>query len=1110
MEPYFTLSVQFSARSRQVLELPGAGSGPQPAPRLFRLRQVASRLQAARPELPDCAVDLELLALLNEALRAVADRFLAARHCRVEASGLTLDGGTVTLPGFDAVLSSFVRLFPADAVLRGLAPEILLAMPRGRRLALLELPLLLLQNGNPAARRLRPLFDDAELQEKVGYRSLVTQLDRVLLPPTGTDWPAASLLELLGRPLAAAPDSLAQQLAYVRRHWRQWLPPELLDAIAVGMAVLAEQNRPRGFGPGPSLAPHLGYGPGDAPRFSADQAWMPNVVLIAKSIYVWLDQLTRIYRRPVRSLAAIPEAELDLLARRGFTALWPIGIWERSPASRRVKQLRGNPDAMASAYALFDYQVAEDLGGWAELEQLCERCRQRGIRLACDVVPNHTGIDSRWMQEHPDWFVQLSYPPYPGYCFSGPDLSPNPDLGLFLEDGYWDHSDAAVVFKHLDRRTGQERYIYHGNDGTHLPWNDTAQLNFLLPEVREAMIQTILRVARSMPIIRFDAAMTLVRKHFQRLWFPLPGGGAGVPSRAEHWMSREEFERLLPREFWREVVDRVAAEAPDTLLLAEAFWLMEGFFVGTLGMHRVYNSAFMNMLKREENEKYRQLLKSTLAASPETLKRFVNFMSNPDEATAVEQFGKGDKYFAAAVLLATMPGLPMFGHGQIEGFEEKYGMEFSRAQREEALDEGFAAYHEHLICPLLHQRYLFSGVENFALYDFVVEGGVDEDVFCYSNRVGSERALVIVRNRSGSGFGRIHQACPKAGVLTGAAEPTVARTLGEALALSGADGVFYRFRDLGSGLEYLRSGQELCTGGITLAVGDYQYLVLRDFAELHDEDGTWRQLWQHLAGQPVADLEREVQRQRLRPLLVLFRDLLRRGLPPREIVGEEQVALEAGLADWAQLLGQARGPANAWRGLFSEILAQWSMVEPWMAAAETAEPDETQVDALLPEARLAALLWPLLLIRQVALRGNVPSASRALDGLLDMLLEEGLRPGLPPATAEEDAVWLKLLLRYGGEGQGWRQAALHLTADEELRTYLQIHLYQNHEWFNLERLAWLAAGLAWCEIFDAARPSTQRSAAHVEDLPAIRKRVASILAKAEQAGYRLDKFMALQ
>ena len=68
---------------------------------------------------------------------------------------------------------------------------------------------------------------------------------------------------------------------------------------------------------------------------------------------------------------------------------------------------------------------------------------------------------------------------------------------------------------------------------------------------------------------------------------------------------------------------------------------MEGYFVRTLGMHRVYNSAFMNMLKKEENEKYRYTVKNTLEFDPQVLKRFVNFMNNPDEETAVAQFGKG-------------------------------------------------------------------------------------------------------------------------------------------------------------------------------------------------------------------------------------------------------------------------------------------------------------------------------------------------------------------------------------------------------------------------------------------------------------------------------------
>jgi len=36
-----------------------------------------------------------------------------------------------------------------------------------------------------------------------------------------------------------------------------------------------------------------------------------------------------------------------------------------------------------------------------------------------------------------------------------------------------------------------------------MPWNDTAQLNYLNPEVREAMIQTIIAIAKRFPIIRF-------------------------------------------------------------------------------------------------------------------------------------------------------------------------------------------------------------------------------------------------------------------------------------------------------------------------------------------------------------------------------------------------------------------------------------------------------------------------------------------------------------------------------------------------------------------------------------------------------------------------------
>jgi glycosidase len=378
---------------------------------------------------------------------------------------------------------------------------------------------------------------------------------------------------------------------------------------------------------------------------------------VAKSSHVWLEQLARAHTRPVATLADVPDAELDRLAAFGVTGLWLIGLWQRSRASAEIKRRRGDTGAVASAYSIDEYRIADDLGGEAAFESLRERAAARGIRLAADMVPNHTGIDAPWVLERPDAFISVAESPFPAYTFEGPDLSPDPRVEIALEDHYWDGTDAAVVFRWRDRASGETRFIYHGNDGTSFPWNDTAQLDYLQAAVREAVIRTILDVARRAPIVRFDAAMVLTRRHIRRLWYPEPGSGGAIPSRAEHAMSRAEFDLAMPHEFWREVVDRVAAEAPGTLLLAEAFWLLEGYFVRTLGMHRVYNSAFMHMIRDENNAGYRRIMRETLAFDPGVLGRFVNFMTNPDERPAAEQFGTGDKAFAAMTLLATMPGL---------------------------------------------------------------------------------------------------------------------------------------------------------------------------------------------------------------------------------------------------------------------------------------------------------------------------------------------------------------------------------------------------------------------------------------------------------------------
>jgi len=168
----------------------------------------------------------------------------------------------------------------------------------------------------------------------------------------------------------------------------------------------------------------------------------------------------------------------------------------------------------------------------------------------------------------------------------------------------------------------------------------------------------------------------------------------------------------------------------------------------------------MNMLRDERNADYRHLIRSTLEFDPRILKRYVNFMSNPDERTALDQFGKDGKYFGVATLMATLPGLPMLGHGQVEGLAEKYGMEFYRARWSEQPDEGLVRRHERQLFPLLRRRRAFAEVERFQLYDLVCQdGSVDENVFAYSNGSGAECSLVLFHNRFAETSGWIRRSC---------------------------------------------------------------------------------------------------------------------------------------------------------------------------------------------------------------------------------------------------------------------------------------------------------------------------------------------------------------
>jgi glycosidase len=1090
------------------------------------------------------AGQLNATGLLNEIFRCIIRVYCETQNPRAFRRGLK-HAGTQLPPGaLRGTLERFVALFPPRSVLRGAAaPRDFLKRETGGipnpHLATAEILLLSLANSNPALASVLELFSDEELVRDTAYPDLSRAIESYFRSQPGFGREGKAVIDFLREPIASSPESLHGQLSYIRDHWREYLPDRLYYRLLTALDLLKEEEKAGWLGAGPTqVLTFKGLHDADYPeyakyvdspeydRFTEDRDWMSRVVLIAKSTYVWLDQLSKKYGRDIRRIDQIPDEELDTLSRWGFSGLWLIGVWERSSASRKIKRICGNPDALASAYSLYDYSISRDLGGEEAFRNLRDRARRRGLRLATDVVPNHTGIHSRWVIEHPERYIQLDHPPFPGYQFTGPDLSDDPSVAIQIEDGYWSRRDAAVVFRRRDKRTGGLRFIYHGNDGTSMPWNDTAQLDFLRADVREAVIATILDVARRFQIIRLDAAMTLAKKHFQRLWYPHPGTGGGIPSRAEHGMMRADFDRRMPHEFWREVVDRVTREMPDTLLLAEAFWMMEGYFVRTLGMHRVYNSAFMNMLKMEENDKYRSVVKNTLEFDPRILMRFVNFMNNPDELTAIEQFGNGDKYFGVCLMMVTMPGLPMFGHGQIEGFIEKYGMEYRRAYRNEQVDWSLVRRHEAEIFPLMKKRHLFSGVEHFALYDFFTpQGKVNENVFAYSNRSGGERAVVLYHNKYQETEGWIRTSC---GMAVDYDDPgkkrVVQKTLSEALGLNDGARSYYIFRNSVTNLEHIRPGRELARQGIYAQLGAFRFIVYLDFREVEDgPGGYYGRLARSLGWRGVPSVEEAVREMILDPVHAPFAALAGGEAVERLVVdpGKARPQISKTAGELVRATTKFIGASCDARKIRDEIMAGLDVVAEIVRMKKRRSAAIEYLRAgLMAEGNLfhaTAGAW-VVTRRLGAVRSREDAAGQGVALMNELLLGKAFAAalrgrGVDGWTAAQRATLLAVLAGYGhwcdtGDGAAAVEAFRDLLNDGDARLYLGYNQYNGVLWFKKERmeslLFWLYA-VSVLALMERGGPA-EETARGIEERHGI---VSLIMDAAEKSGCEVRKFVDL-
>jgi hypothetical protein len=598
--------------------------------------------------------------------------------------------------------------------------------------------------------------------------------------------------------------------------------------------------------------------------------------------------------------------------------------------------------------------------------------------------------------------------------------------------------------------------------------------------------------------------------------------------------------------------------------------MMEGYFVRTLGMHRVYNSAFMNMLKMEENEKYRSTIKNTLEFDPEVLKRFVNFMNNPDEETAVAQFGKGDKYFGICTLLVTMPGLPMFGHGQIEGFEEKYGMEYRRSYRDETPDWNLVNRHEWEIFPLMKKRHIFSGSVNFCLYNFYdPNGNVNENVFAYSNSSGDERALIFYNNCYYQTSGWIHRGAVAIPQKDGTFRQD---TLCEAFGLHGESRFFTVFREQRSNLWYVRSSKDIAEHGLFAGLNGYETQVFLDIQEKEDSPdarpGIWETRWaalnHELGGRGVRSLDETLLDIFLKEIYSPVREILSKNRFEMlaKIFGEKPKKTQGANMDLIEFF---RDPVNQFAAAAEKYLdGADGKFKPWensgkKSGGKTKRKTNTNKDAFenwsfffgnlltltknqtgkenkfarslkkkiaeRPALLIMALGYNTLALLRSTVNDNSgkEAAALALHWQLDRLLAECWESaGIPSAEARRAAeIAMALLTRTGlpiSETSKTAKTPSAIAAaiilenynESDFRKILAVNRFEDVTWFNkeaFEETLFLASFFLYLETPGAFGKKTESPDARQKRVETIAEAVEALRLAEEASAYRLEEFL---
>lgn len=338
-------------------------------------------------------------------------------------------------------------------------------------------------------------------------------------------------------------------------------------------------------------------------------------------------------------LSDVPLKYFEYLKQKGIDIIWLMGIWKTCDSviekscfnldlvSSYHKALNDwkKEDVIGSPFAIDKYEINPKIGSENDLLELKQKLNSLGIKLFLDFVPNHFSADSSLIKEHPEYFLQA-------------------DEEIYQRDSH-------TFFKYDDK------IFAHGRDPLFPAWDDTIQVNYFNEEARNFQIENLLKLAGCCDGVRCDMAMLIMNNIFYNTW-------SGVLNKFN-----------IPKinlEFWESAIEKVKAEYPDFIFLAETYWDLE-WDLQHLGFDFTYDKRLTDRLIKDDIEE----VKAHLHADKSFQMKSVRFIENHDEERAVIKFGN-QKSLAAATIISTIMGMKLYYDGQFEGKRIKLPVQLGR------------------------------------------------------------------------------------------------------------------------------------------------------------------------------------------------------------------------------------------------------------------------------------------------------------------------------------------------------------------------------------------------------------------------------------------------